>query len=142
MKRQFTMQDLAKTPAGRRQDNAPLFQPLEKTEQLKPASKEKAFIEQAFQKFCRQLGCDMKTEYRFHGVRRWRFDYAAPDVMVAVEYEGIMSGKSRHTTFTGYSGDSEKYNAAAGLGWKVYRYTALTYENIIDDLNKNHEKDF
>jgi hypothetical protein len=27
-----------------------------------------------------------------------------------------------------------KYNAAAALGWRVYRYTASTYKNLENDL--------
>ena len=69
-----------------------------------------------------------KREHRFHGKRRWRFDYAFPDRKIAVEYEGVcmtMSDKSRHTTITGYSNDCEKYNEAAMAGWKVLRFTAV-----------------
>ena len=57
--------------------------------------------------------------------RRWRFDYAWPHRgKVALEYEGLHSRKSRHTTVKGYEGDCEKYNAAALLGWRVFRVTA------------------
>jgi len=68
---------------------------------------------------------DPQPEYKFHPTRKWRFDFAWPDFKVAVELEGIgnPSQKSRHTTFTGYAADCEKYNAAAELGWRVFRYT-------------------
>lgn len=66
-----------------------------------------------------------ETEYRFHPVRRWRFDYAFPDEMIAIEYEGIFRGKSRHRTVSGYTKDCEKYNTAALLGWTVLRFTAV-----------------
>ena len=65
-------------------------------------------------------------EYRFHPVRKWRFDYAWPASRVAVEVEGIFyragQGKSRHQTGKGYAADMEKYNAATELGWRVLRY--------------------
>jgi hypothetical protein len=64
------------------------------------------------------------AEHRFHGTRRWRFDYAWPERRIAVEYEGIFASKSRHTTATGYSNDAEKYSTAAVLGWCVIRVTA------------------
>ena len=64
------------------------------------------------------------TEHTFAKPRRWRFDFAWPAIKVAVEYEGIFSAKSRHTTPTGYSGDAEKYSTAAALGWCVIRVTA------------------
>jgi len=77
-----------------------------------------------------------ETEYRFHPVRRWRFDIALPEHQIAVEYEGIFSRKSRHTTVTGYSKDCEKYNEAVKLGWRVLRYTQLNYTNCINDLKE------
>lgn len=62
--------------------------------------------------------------------RMFRFDFAIVDKMIAIEYEGINGGKSRHTTLTGYTKDTEKYNLAQQLGWKVYRYTALNYKDF------------
>lgn len=76
-------------------------------------------------------------EYQFHDTRKWRFDFAIVEKKIAIEYEGIFGkGKSRHTTVSGYTADAEKYNAAAADGWKVFRYTAKNYKNIIEDLNK------
>lgn len=63
-------------------------------------------------------------EHRFHPKRKWRFDFAIPERMIAFEYEGIFSRKSRHTTISGFTGDCEKYNEAQLLGWKVFRFTA------------------
>lgn len=66
-----------------------------------------------------------EAEFRFHPTRRWRFDYAWPAHMVALEYEGIYGrGGSRHTSLAGYAGDAEKYSEAAILGWCVIRVTA------------------
>ena len=47
-----------------------------------------------------------------------------------------MSKKSRHVTAKGFTGDTEKYNAAQSLDWKVLRYTVLNYETLICELNK------
>jgi very-short-patch-repair endonuclease len=63
------------------------------------------------------------TEYKFHPVRRWRFDFAFPDRKIAVEIEGGVFTQGRHTRGKGFSGDMEKYNAAVLLGWKLLRYT-------------------
>jgi very-short-patch-repair endonuclease len=73
-------------------------------------------------------------EHRFHPDRKWRFDFAIPDQKIAIEYEGIHSGKSRHTTRGGYAGDVEKYREAAKLGWTVLRYTAKDYKGVVDDI--------
>ena len=76
-------------------------------------------------------------EFRFHKTRRWRVDFAWPDLMLAVEVEGgcethgkrrVINGKvttlkSRHLTVTGFREDCCKYNAAAALGWRVLRFS-------------------
>ena len=70
---------------------------------------------------------EAKKEYRFHPVRRWRFDFAWPEFKVALEAEGgtwSSKGKSRHTTAKGFHDDCEKYNEATLLGWHVYRFTS------------------
>ena len=65
-----------------------------------------------------------QREYRFHPRRKWRFDFALPSRMLAVEVEGLRyGGESRHTSYAGYTEDCRKYNAAAILGWKVIRGT-------------------
>lgn len=79
-------------------------------------------------------GIPFQSEYRFHPVRRFLFDIALPEHKIAIEYEGLNSDKSRHTTKKGYTGDCEKYNLAQSMGWRVLRYTALNYRNMITDL--------
>jgi len=71
-------------------------------------------------------------EYKFHPTRRWRFDYAIPDIRLAVEYDGHggfvkAGGVSRHGSITGMTQDAEKYNAALGCGWRVLRFTSLYF---------------
>ena len=46
---------------------------------------------------------------------------AIPGKKIAIEYEGIVADKSRHTNIKGYTEDSNKYNEAQKLGWKVLR---------------------
>lgn len=75
-----------------------------------------------------------KTEYYFAKPRMFRFDIAIPDRKIAIEYEGIMSAKSRHTSVKGYTRDADKYNLATQLGWKVLRYTALNVNKFESDL--------
>lgn len=62
-------------------------------------------------------------EYRFDATRRWRFDLAWPDRMLAVEVEGGVWTGGRHTRPTGFIADAAKYNAAAAQGWTVLRFT-------------------
>ena len=62
-------------------------------------SKAKAEIEMMLKLF----GKPYVAEYSFHPERKWRFDFAIPEMKIGIEYNGIMSAKSRHTTITGIS---------------------------------------
>lgn len=69
---------------------------------------------------------EVQTEYRFHPVRRWRFDYAWPGHKVALEIEGgifPMRGRKggAHGSVTGILRDIAKYNSAVMFGWRVVR---------------------
>ena len=76
--------------------------------------------EEAFALHCRAEDISSpKREYLFHRERKWRFDFAWPHFLLAVEVEG----RGRHQSFGGFEKDAEKYNAAAKLGWRVLRYT-------------------
>lgn len=79
-------------------------------------------------------GVQYVQEHKFSKDRKFRFDFAIPEKKIAIEFEGIMSAKSRHTSKIGYSKDTEKYNLAAAEGWKVFRYTILTYGKMIEEI--------
>ena len=84
----------------------------------------------------KNIGLTYFKELKFSDKRKFRFDFAIPLYKIAIEYEGIVSGKSRHTSITGYTRDTEKYNLATIEGWKVLRYTALNYGNLEKDLKQ------
>ncbi|PHQ27863.1 hypothetical protein [Leeuwenhoekiella nanhaiensis] len=77
---------------------------------------------------------DYLRELQFSDDRKFRFDWAIPALKIAIEYEGIFSEKSGHTTISGYTKDCIKYNLATLEGWKVLRYTAKNYEMLGTDL--------
>lgn len=53
--------------------------------------------------------------------KSWKFDAAWPAQAVAVEREGF---GGRHTHFVGgVKADMEKYNSAALIGWRLFRFT-------------------
>ena len=70
-------------------------------------------------------------EYRFHNIRLWRFDFAWPGALLAVEVDGgnQMVRRSRRTgkpvVVGRHTKDSDlaKLNAAAILGWRVMRFS-------------------
>lgn len=69
-------------------------------------------------------GLEGEREYRFAPPRRWRFDFAWPSVMVALEVEGGTRNGGRHVRGAGYENDCEKYNEAVIMGWRVLRVTS------------------
>ena len=64
-----------------------------------------------------------KREYRFHPVRKWQFDFVWPPQALAVEVEGAVFARGRHTRGAGFAEDADKYNEAVLLGWRVLRFT-------------------
>lgn len=74
-------------------------------------------------------------EYKFHPTRRWKIDFAWPEVKLAVEIEGGIFGIGKpcplckrrsvgaHTSIQRLKSDLEKYNALALAGWRLLRFT-------------------
>ncbi len=65
-----------------------------------------------------------QEEYRFDPQRRWAFDFAWPERMLALEVEGGTWQGGRHTSGAGFERDCEKYNHATLAGWRVLRFTS------------------
>lgn len=103
----------------------------------KRASKEKDWMGWNLLYWCNEKAVTLEEEYRFMEDRRFRFDWAIPSLKIAIEYEGLFSEKSGHTTPKGYTKDADKYNSAQQLGWIVLRFTPLNYKNLLAELNKN-----
>lgn len=88
----------------------------------------------------------LTPEYRFDPIRKWRFDYANIEHMVAIEIEGGAWTNGRHTRGNGFINDMEKYNAAIMQGWRILRYTPQQFalnlhirdiaQLLINDLQK------
>ncbi len=64
-------------------------------------------------------------EHRFHKSRKWRFDFAWPDEFcgsgVALEVDGGVFVRGRHSRGAGIIKDQEKLNEAEVAGWVVLR---------------------
>lgn len=68
-------------------------------------------------------GVEVVKEHIFHWTRKWRFDYAIPELKVAIEIDGAVWDYGRHNRPQGYINDMEKLNTAASMGWLVLRFT-------------------
>ena len=74
-------------------------------------------------------GLTVSPEHYFALPRKWRVDVALlepPGVLVpglAIEIDGGLFVRGRHSGGTGQLDDLEKHNALAERGWRVLRYT-------------------
>lgn len=111
---------------------------------IEKVSVEKNTIELFLMQF-KQAGLieSYETEYRFDNVRMFRFDWAIPSRMIAIEYNGLIyqnskntTGKSGHQTVGGIKADNEKSNLAVTQGWRILVYTAMNYKECYTDLEK------
>lgn len=95
-------------------------------------------LEGLIKDICRVLGVEAEYEYRFHPVRKWRFDVAFPEAMVAVEIEGGVWSYGRHNRAATFLRDMEKYNEATMAGWSILRYAWKDVESgaIVEPICK------
>ena len=89
----------------------------------------KSHLETLFAQQIALMGHHPRREYRFHPTRKWRFDFAEPDAKIAAEIEGGTWSNGRHVRGSGFERDCEKYNQAALLGWRVFRFTGRMVED-------------
>jgi len=87
------------------------------------AVKKQSTLEREMAFMLRVAGVEVVPEFRFHPDRKWRFDFSIPEKKIAIECEGGTWTGGRHVRGSGFEKDCEKYNAAAALNWRVFRYT-------------------
>ncbi len=84
----------------------------------------KSHLEELLAIELRCCGLDgFEREWVFAPPRRYRFDFAWPHERLAVEVEGGIHIRGRHTRPAGYAADCAKYNLAVLCGWRVLRFT-------------------
>lgn len=71
----------------------------------------------------RTLDKEWTDEYRFHSTRRWRFDFALVSQRFAIEIDGGIWTRGRHSRGAGQVKDMEKGNAATLGMWSVLHFT-------------------
>jgi very-short-patch-repair endonuclease len=90
-----------------------------------------------FLSICKSLKLPLPIhEYRFCE-RRWRIDFAWPNIKLAVEIEGGAWTRGRHTRGKGFVGDMEKYNRLTEEGWYLLRYqpSSINWDQITKVIN-------
>jgi very-short-patch-repair endonuclease len=94
------------------------------------------WLEQNLMYWSNQNAVQMEKEHQFCE-RGWRFDFSWPSLKIAVEYEGgIFMPKSGHNTAKHYTKDTEKYNRATVMGYRVIRVTALNYTTVLQQMDE------
>lgn len=70
-----------------------------------------------------------EREYQFIPDRKYRADFAYPDLHLLIEVEGGTRGRGGHSSHVGISRDIEKGNLAMLNGWRVLRCTGEQVTN-------------
>lgn len=72
-----------------------------------------------------------REQFKFHDTRRWTTDFAWPEKRLIVEIEGGIwrRGGGAHTHPSNVLRDIEKYNAAALLGYRLFRFSDRELKN-------------
>lgn len=87
-------------------------------------------LEEVFASQMTGLGIPFVREHRFDKIRKWRFDFAIIKLKIAMECEGGIFIRGRHTRGYGFQADCDKYNAAAYQGWRVFRFTSTDIKSL------------
>lgn len=85
-------------------------------------------------KILNKIQTGWQAEFKFHKSRRWRFDYANPSLKIAIEINGGVWTRGRHSRGTGQIKDFEKLNAAQMMGWRVFQYTPQQTADMVRDM--------
>jgi len=105
-------------------------------------SKALTWLEWNLSYWCNEHSLTLEKEYRFCD-RGWRFDFAIAtgSLKIAVEFEGgifrqYSNQSGAHSTAKLFTKDTDKYNRASVLGWRVIRVTAMNYTTVLTTLNE------
>lgn len=81
--------------------------------------------EELFALHCRLENIETHREFLFASEigRKFRADFAWPEKKILAEIEGGSWSNGRHSRGIGFEEDCVKYNIAALLGYRVFRFT-------------------
>ena len=64
----------------------------------------------------RLIGIPIQVQHPFHPTRQYRFDFAFPEIKLAIEMQGYGPG---HAAFKEMYSDYVRHNEAVKLGWHI-----------------------
>lgn len=96
-----------------------------------PALKKLSPGEELFALHCRAEKIAVEREFLFAAEigRKFRSDFAWPEQKILAEIEGGHWNGGRHSRGQGFEQDCVKYNIAALLGYRVFRFTTGLVES-------------
>jgi hypothetical protein len=85
--------------------------------------------------------CGLPTpifEYKFHKDRKWKLDIAFPAERVAVEVQGGLFVRGRHTQGAALLKEYEKLNELAQMGWRIIYVQPkdVTLQSTVDMIRR------
>jgi hypothetical protein len=145
MAKRFTLKDVAKSKVANLNTNVlskekAISGPLLVFKKLTTMPKSKLELDKLIENWCVENKFEFEKELIFNKIfntnRRFRFDWAIPELKLGIEYDGIMSKKSRHTTISGFMEDCNKLNIVTANGWSFFRYHTKNYKNFLTDIEQ------
>lgn len=86
----------------------------------------------------RIIGIPIKVQHLFHPTRQFRFDFAFPEIKLALEMQGYGPG---HASFKEMYSDYCRHNEAVALGWQILYFMQphIKEENIEKTIDFVHQ---
>jgi hypothetical protein len=99
-------------------------------------------LEKAFALAWKHTDIPILPQHKFHPKRKWAFDFAFPEVFLAIEIQGYGRG---HASYLGMKSDYEKHNAAIEFGWTIiylmkHDLEPKNMKETIDRITAEHER--
>jgi very-short-patch-repair endonuclease len=139
LKNNFTLKDLANLPCADRNQHIlnEVVKPNNKLPVQPKSSKALKWLSSNLHYWCLENNLILEKQYKFAAGRKYKSDFAIESLKVLIEFEGgIFMDKAGHNSAMGIQRDIEKYKLAEELGYKVRRYTALNYKEVLQDLSE------
>ena len=84
--------------------------------------KNNKFRDESFLQVLKQLNLPVPhKEYRYARKRKFRVDFAYPEIRMGIEIDGGIFNKKAHGSITGILNDIDRNNTAAMEGWTMIR---------------------
>ena len=64
-----------------------------------------------------------EAEYQFHPTRKWRLDFAWPELWLGIEIQGSTWARGKHSRGRGHANDCQKISEATAMGWSIMTVT-------------------